>query len=284
MRRIEGLTGAGALAYLNDYHRLAREAAAAMKAAPAELPERITQLMDERRKLERELSEARRQLAMGGGGSGPANEAVDVGGVKVMARIVEGVEPKDLRALVDQAKQQMTSGVVALATASEGKAAIAVGVSEDLLKRFNAVELLRKGVEAVGGKGGGGRPDMAQGGGPDGSKLQAALDAITCCDQGRGVKDGPIARWRRWFYIVVEAGGSSARRALLRRFHGRASSFCNVLAVILESVPSIQRPMRRRSSSSTSCRWRCSRSSTRRGCGRRSKFRRSASADRFAGG
>ncbi|MEQ1865212.1 MAG: alanine--tRNA ligase, partial [Micropepsaceae bacterium] len=178
VRRIEGLTGAGALAYLNDYHRLAREAAAAMKAAPAELPERITQLMDERRKLERELSEARRQLAMGGG-SGSGGETVDVGGVKVMARIVEGVEPKDLRALVDQAKQTVTSGVVALATASEGKAAMAVGVSEDLLKRFNAVELLRKGVEAVGGKGGGGRPDMAQGGGPDGTKLQAALDAIT---------------------------------------------------------------------------------------------------------
>ncbi len=178
VRRIEGLTGAGALSYLNDYHRLARDAAAAIKAAPAELPERVAQLMDERRKLERELSEARRQLAMGGGG-GSGSEAVDIGGVKVMARIVDGVEPKDLRALVDQAKQQLTSGVVALATTSEGKAAMAVGVSEDLLKRFNAVELLRKGVEAVGGKGGGGRPDMAQGGGPDGAKLQLALDAIT---------------------------------------------------------------------------------------------------------
>jgi alanyl-tRNA synthetase len=180
VRRIEALTGAGALAYLNDYHRLAREAAAAMKAAPAELPERIGQLMDERRKLERELSEARRQLAMGGGGGGaPAAEAVDIGGVKVMARIVEGVEPKDLRSLADQAKQQVASGVVAFATASDGKAALVVGVTDDLVKRFNAVELLRRGVEAVGGKGGGGRPDMAQGGGPDGAKLQAALDAIT---------------------------------------------------------------------------------------------------------
>ncbi len=178
VRRIEALTGAGALAYLNEYHRLAREAAAAMRAAPAELPERIAQLVDERRKLERELSEARRQLAMGGGGARSAGDVVDVGGVKIMARIVEGVEPKDLRTLVDQAKQQVGSGVVALATASEGKAAIAVGVSEDLVTRFNAVELLRKGVEAVGGKGGGGRPDMAQGGGPDGGKLQQALDAI----------------------------------------------------------------------------------------------------------
>jgi alanyl-tRNA synthetase len=179
VRRIEALTGAGALSYLNDYHRLAREAAAAMKAAPAELPERISQLMDERKKLERELSEARRQLAMGGGASGAANDVVDVAGVKVMARTVEGVEPKDLRSLVDQAKQTIGSGVVALATSAEGKAAIAVGVTEDLIKRFNAVELLKKGVEAVGGKGGGGRPDMAQGGGPDGAKLQAALDAIT---------------------------------------------------------------------------------------------------------
>jgi alanyl-tRNA synthetase len=180
VRRIEALTGAGALAYLNEQHRLVREAASAMRAAPAELPERIAQLLDERKKLERELGDARRQLAMGGGSGGAAApEAVDIGGVKVMARIVEGVEPKDLRSLVDQAKQQITSGVVALATTSDGKAAMAVGVTEDLAKRFNAVELLKRGVEAVGGKGGGGRPDMAQGGGPEGTKLQAALDAIT---------------------------------------------------------------------------------------------------------
>jgi alanyl-tRNA synthetase len=180
VRRIEALTGAGALAYLNEQHRLVREAAAAMRAAPAELPERIQQLVEERRKLERDLSEARRQLAMGGGGGASAGgDVVDVGGIKVMARIVEGVEPKDLRSLVDQAKQKVSSGIVAFATASEGKAAIAVGVTEDLTKRFNAVELLRRAVDVVGGKGGGGRPDMAQGGGPDGAKLQSALDAIT---------------------------------------------------------------------------------------------------------
>jgi alanyl-tRNA synthetase len=179
VRRIEALTGSGALSFLNEQHKLVREAASAMRAAPAEVPERISQLMEERKKLERDLSEARRQLAMSGGGSsGAASDTADIGGVKLMARAVEGVEPKDLRSLVDQAKQQIGSGVVVFATAAEGKAAIAVGVTEDLAKRFNAVELLKKGVEAVGGKGGGGRPDMAQGGGPDGAKLQAALDAI----------------------------------------------------------------------------------------------------------
>jgi alanyl-tRNA synthetase len=180
VRRVEALTGAGALAFLNEQHKLVREAASAMRAAPAEVPERIAQLMEERKKLERDLSEARRQLAMGGGvGDGAASDTVDIGGVTLMARAVEGVEPKDLRSLVDQAKQKIASGVVVFATAADGKAAIAVGVTEDLVKRFNAVELLKKGVEAVGGKGGGGRPDMAQGGGPDGGQLQAALAAIT---------------------------------------------------------------------------------------------------------
>ena len=180
VRRVEGVTGAGALAYLNEFHRVAREAASVIRSTPSELPERITQLMDERRKLERELSEARRQLAMGGGGGGNADDGVqDINGVKLMARALEGIDPKDLRALVDQSKQKLGSGVIALATASDGKAALVVGVTEDLSKKFNAVDLLRKAVEAVGGKGGGGRPDMAQGGGPDGSKLQAALDAVT---------------------------------------------------------------------------------------------------------
>jgi alanyl-tRNA synthetase len=180
VRRVEGVTGAGALAYLNEFHRVAREAASVIRSTPSELPERITQLMDERRKLERELSEARRQLAMGGGGGGNADDGVqDINGVKLMARALEGIDPKDLRALVDQSKQKLGSGVIVLATASDGKAALVVGVTEDLSKKFNAVDLLRKAVEAVGGKGGGGRPDMAQGGGPDGSKLQAALDAVT---------------------------------------------------------------------------------------------------------
>ena len=180
VRRVEAVTGAGALAYLNDFHRAAREAAAVIRATPAELPERITQLMDERRKLERELSEARRQLAMGGGAAaGAADEGEVINGTKLMARVLTGIDPKDLRTLLDQAKQKLGSGVIALATASaDGKAALVVGVTEDMVKRFNAVEMLKKAVEAVGGKGGGGRPDMAQGGGPDGTKLDAALDAV----------------------------------------------------------------------------------------------------------
>jgi alanyl-tRNA synthetase len=180
VRRVEAVTGAGALAYLNDFYRAAREAAAVIRATPADLPERITQLMDERRKLERELAEARRQLAMGGGASaGAADEGETINGTKLMARVLSGIDPKDLRTLLDQSKQKLGSGVIALATASaDGKAAIVVGVTEDLVKRFNAVEMLKKAVEAVGGKGGGGRPDMAQGGGPDGTKLDAALDAV----------------------------------------------------------------------------------------------------------
>jgi alanyl-tRNA synthetase len=181
VRRIEGLTGAGALAYLNTFYRYTKEAAAALRAAPPELPERVAQLVEERKKLERELGDARRQLAMGGnsGGKPAVQEVTDIGGVKVIARVVEGIDPKDLRSIIDGAKKQIGSGVVAFATSAEGKAALAVGVTDDLVARFNAVELLRKGVEAVGGKGGGGRPDMAQGGGPDGARAQEALDAIT---------------------------------------------------------------------------------------------------------
>ena len=177
VRRIEALTGAGALSFLNEQHKLIREAAGIMRAPPAELAERIVQLMDERKKLERELSEARLQIAMGGSGSAPG-ESAEIAGIRVMARIVEGVEPKDLRTLADQAKQKIGSGVIAFATASDGKAAFVVGVTQDLTSRFNAVELLKRAVEAVGGKGGGGRPDMAQGGGPDGTRLQGALDSI----------------------------------------------------------------------------------------------------------
>jgi alanyl-tRNA synthetase len=138
--------------------------------------------MEERKKLERDLSEARKKLAMGGGGAvnGAASLGTrEVGNVKLMARAVEGIEMKDLKSLVDEGKKQLGSGVVAIVgVTADGKAGVVVGVTADLTSRYNAVELVRAASEALGGKGGGGRPDMAQAGGPDGTKADAALAAI----------------------------------------------------------------------------------------------------------
>jgi alanyl-tRNA synthetase len=177
-RRIEALTGAGAKAWLDEQAGLARALADAMKVPVAEAPARLEALMDERRRLERELADARRKLAMGGGAAAPAGPE-EVAGVKLVARVAQGVGGKDLRALIDQGKAQVGSGVVALIGVSEdGKAAVAVGVTDDLAGRIDARELVRAGAAAVGGKGGGGRPDMAQAGGPDGAKADVALAAI----------------------------------------------------------------------------------------------------------
>ena len=141
----------------------------------------LAQLLDERRRLERELTDAKKKLAMGGGAKagGEANGVRMVGDVKLMARAVSGIDIKDLKSLADEGKKQLGSGVVALVgVTEEGKAGIVVGVTNDLTARFNAVDLVKKGAEALGGKGGGGRPDMAQAGGPDGAKADAALAAI----------------------------------------------------------------------------------------------------------
>jgi alanyl-tRNA synthetase len=137
-------------------------------------------LVDDRRRLERELADTRKKLAMGGGGAQQGSNGMrTVGDVQLMARAVEGIEIKDLRSLADEGKKQMGSGVVAIVgVTAEGKAGIVVGVTPDLTARFNAVDLVRVGAEVLGGKGGGGRPDMAQAGGPDGAKADAALDAI----------------------------------------------------------------------------------------------------------
>jgi alanyl-tRNA synthetase len=142
-------------------------------------------LMEERKKLERDLSEARKKLAMGGAAAstgsaaGPTAGVRAVGNVKLMARSVEGIEMKDLKSLADDGKKQLGSGVVAIVGVTEdGKAGVVVGVTSDLTSRYNAVDLVRVASEALGGKGGGGRPDMAQAGGPDGAKASAALDAI----------------------------------------------------------------------------------------------------------
>jgi alanyl-tRNA synthetase len=144
---------------------------------------RVAALMDERKKLERELSEAKRKLAMGGGveatGVVAGENGRQVAGINFFSRAVSGIDLKDLRSLADEGKKRVGSGVVAIVgTTDDGKAGIVVGVTDDLIKKFSAVDLVRKGAEALGGKGGGGRPDMAQAGGPDGSKADAALKAV----------------------------------------------------------------------------------------------------------
>ncbi|HZN30885.1 MAG TPA: alanine--tRNA ligase, partial [Xanthobacteraceae bacterium] len=180
VRRIEALTGTAARKHARHLGDLARAVSAELKAPLEEMPDRLAQVLDERRRLERELSDAKRKLAMGGGARPDGADGVRViGDVKLIARAVEGIDLKDLRSLADEGKKQVGSGVVAIVGVNEeGRAGVVVGVTEDLTARFSAVDLVRKGAEALGGKGGGGRPDMAQAGGPDGSKAEAALKAI----------------------------------------------------------------------------------------------------------
>ncbi len=183
VRRIEALTGNYARKHANDAIALARTAANELRTSLDDVPSRIAALMEERKKLERDLSDARKKLAMGGGASASNGSAAagvrEVGNVKLMARAVEGIEMKDLKSLADDGKKQLGSGVVAIVGVTEdGKAGVVVGVTADLTARYNAVDLVRVASEALGGKGGGGRPDMAQAGGPDGAKADAALAAI----------------------------------------------------------------------------------------------------------
>jgi len=179
VRRIEALTSEGARLYLAGQAELAREAAGALKTSPAELPQRVAQLAEERRKLERELNDAKRALALAGPArSDEGDAAKEINGVKTVLRSVEGVSAKDLKGLADDAKAKLGSGVVAFVAVSDGKASLVVGVTDDLKDRINAVDLVKVGAEQLGGKGGGGRPDMAQAGGPDGTKANEALAAI----------------------------------------------------------------------------------------------------------
>jgi alanyl-tRNA synthetase len=180
VRRIEAFTATTARHELNRFRKDVRTLAAELKVPAADVPARAASVIEDRKKLERELSEAKKRLAMGGGAAGDGLDGVrTVGDVKLMARAVTGIELKDLRSLADEGKKQVGSGVVAIVgVTGDGKAGIVVGVTNDLVARYNAVELVRKGAEALGGKGGGGRPDMAQAGGPDGSKADAALAAI----------------------------------------------------------------------------------------------------------
>jgi alanyl-tRNA synthetase len=180
VRRLEALTAKAARKSQNHIAQVAKNAAAELKTSVDDVPNRLAALIDERKRLERDLSEARKKLAMGGGGARAAEDGVrSVGDTRLLARAVSGIDVKDLKSLVDEGKKQVGSGVVAIVgVTQEGKAGIVVGVTDDLTTRFNAVDLVRRGAEALGGKGGGGRPDMAQAGGPDGSKADAALAAI----------------------------------------------------------------------------------------------------------
>ena len=180
VRRIEALTGQGASDYAWDQENLVRSAAAALKAAPGDLVDRVGALMDERKRLDRELAEARKQLAMGGssgGATGADTPIKEIAGVRFDGRVVDGVSPKDLKGMVDELKQS-GPGIYALVAASDGKASLVVGVTDDLTDKFSAVDLVRAGVEALGGKSGGGRPNMAQGGGPNADAGDAALVAL----------------------------------------------------------------------------------------------------------
>ena len=182
VRRIEALTSDGARVYLAAQDERVREAAALLRTRPEEVLERVRVLLEEKKQLERQLSDAKRQAALGGSGAseaGSGSAVRTVGDVKLLARTVEGLNPKDLRGLIDDGKKQVGSGIVAVVgVTDDGKAGIAVGVTSDLTDTYSAVDLVRVGAEALGGKGGGGRPDMAQAGGPDGSKAGDAIKAI----------------------------------------------------------------------------------------------------------
>ena len=177
VRRIEAVAGAAALDHVTRQEAALTEAAAALKAAPAQVAERVAALLDERKRLERELAGLRRKLATGGGAAGQP-EAREVGGIKYMPRVVEDLPPKDLKSMADELKKQVGTGVVTVVSIADGKASLVVGVTDDLTARVSAVDLVRAGSAALGGTGGGGRPDMAQAGGPNGAAAEAAVAAI----------------------------------------------------------------------------------------------------------
>jgi len=176
VRRIEALTGAAAEAFVAGEEGILRQAAAVLRTSPGELPARIAGVVEERRRLERELADARRALA--NASSSPKMAEKRIGEIAFEARLVDGVPGRELKSLADDLKRRITSGVVAVVSRADGKAAIVVGVTPDLTGRFDAVELVRLGAEALGGKGGGGRADLAQAGGPEAASAEQALVAV----------------------------------------------------------------------------------------------------------
>lgn len=179
VRRIEALTGEAARLWLIEREQMLRDVAATFRTNPEDVPARVTALVEDRKRLERELAEARKALAMGGGGPAASDAGPeDVGGIAFSGQVIEGLDPKELRGLIDDAKKRLGEGVAALVAVMDGRASVAVGVTNGLLDRFSSVDLVRTAVGALGGQGGGGRPDMAQGGGPDGGKAADAIAAI----------------------------------------------------------------------------------------------------------
>ncbi|WP_029014513.1 alanine--tRNA ligase [Niveispirillum irakense] len=178
IRRVEALTGAGALAYLEQQEGRLLETAQALKVPAADVVAKVTALVDERRKLEKELAELRRQVALGGGGGGAASEVKQINGLGFIGRVVADLPAKDLKPFADELKKQVGTGVVVAIAVADGKASVVVGVTEDALSKASAVDLVRVAAGAMGGKGGGGRPDMAQAGGPEGDKAAEAIAAV----------------------------------------------------------------------------------------------------------
>src|SRR3546814_765571 len=181
VRRIEALTSEAARQWLTAREDKLREAAAALKTSPDEVPARVASLVEERRRLERELADAKKQLALGGGGSAGAETASgpeQVGGHAFIGQVIEGLDPKGLRGLVDDAKNRLGSGVAVLVAVNDGRARVAIGVTQDLVATHSAVDLVQSAVAALGGQGGGGRPALPQGGGPEGGQGEAAVQAV----------------------------------------------------------------------------------------------------------
>ncbi len=178
VRRLEGVTRGGALALLTEEDDILHNLSEMLNVSVDAIPERVKILSEEKRKLEKQVADLRRQLATSGGASSAGPEVKEIGGVKFTARVLDGFPPKDLKPMVDDLKQKLGSGVIALVATNEGKASIVVGVTDDLTGKISAVELVKIGAEALGGKGGGGRPDMAQAGGPDGTHANDAVSAI----------------------------------------------------------------------------------------------------------
>ena len=179
VRRVEALTGEAARLFLAEQEGRLQSAAAVLKSRPDEVPARVAALVDQTKRLERELAEAKKALALGGGGKADAAAGPElVAGVGFIGQVIDGLDAKNLRGLVDDAKARMGSGVAVLVAVNDGKGSVSVGVTDDLIGRFSAVDLVRIAASAMGGQGGGGRPDMAQAGGPDGAKAADAVAAV----------------------------------------------------------------------------------------------------------